>query len=142
MRKRGLSATSMHYRTKGERCVSKNNVRIDLNEPQILAKVQNDKIGLMIAKEWWRLITPWTPARSGLLRGTIGTSVNLAPFQIKYDAGNEDDPKKYPSYVYFSEDFNFFKELSPFATDHWDEKAAKAGQLDKLYTAINSKLKR
>ena len=34
------------------------NVRIDLNEPKILAKVQNDRFGLLVSNEWKRLIDP------------------------------------------------------------------------------------
>ena len=37
--------------------------------------------------------------------------------------------------------FNYLKDRSPYATDHWDLAAEKAGQKDKLYKAINAALR-
>ena len=34
-----------------------------------------------------------------------------------------------------------YKKKNPYATDHWDIKAAEAGQTDKLYQTINDALK-
>ena len=33
-----------------------------------------------------------------------------------------------------------YQKENPYSTDHWDEKAAKAGQLDKLYRTLNDGL--
>ena len=52
------------------------NVRIDLNEPKILAKVQNDRFGLLVSNEWKRLIDPYTPRDTGTLRGITGQPVD------------------------------------------------------------------
>lgn len=109
------------------------NVRIDLNEPKILAKVQNDRFGLLVSNEWKRLIDPYTPYRTGKLIGVTGQTVDELPFKLHYKA-------TYASYVYFSNGWNFYKEKSPYATDHWDIKAANAGQLDKLTRTLNNAL--
>lgn len=39
------------------------NIRIDLNEPQIVEKVTNDKFGRFVSAEWKRLIDPYTPRK-------------------------------------------------------------------------------
>ena len=35
-----------------------------------------------------------------------------------------------------------YQKKNPFSTDHWDIKAAEAGQLNKLYQSINNYLRR
>ena len=109
------------------------NVRIDLNEPKILAKVQNDRFGILVSNEWKRLIDPYTPFRSGQLIGVTGNTVDKKPFKLHYKMS-------YAEAVYNSNGRNFYKERSPYATDHWDIKAAEAGQLDKLTRTLNNAL--
>ncbi len=106
---------------------------IKLDEGKILRKVTNDKFGLFISQSWKRLIDPYTPQKTGLLIGRTGSTVQFKPFEIQYNT-------IYSEHVYFSNGRNFFKELSPFATDHWDIKAANAGQLNKLYRTANNAL--
>lgn len=138
------------------------NIRIDLNEPQILSKVTNDKFGLFIASEWKRLIDPYTPKDTGLLMQTV----KFWPWKIEYI-------QPYSAYMYcgkvyvdpvynvggfYSSGFGFwsrpgikkvpsektfeFQKNNPYSTDHWDVKAAQAGQLDKLYRTANNYLNR
>ena len=59
-----------------------NNVKavVTLKRQQILNKVENDQFGTWLAKEWKRLITPYTPHRVG----TLEDSVQYSPFEIKY----------------------------------------------------------
>ena len=122
------------------------NIRIDLNEPQILQKVTSDRFGLFVSHEWKKLIDPYTPEDTGLLMGKIGMSVEELPFQLHYKATQGSNSttessgsnKSYAAYVYFSNGYNFQK---PTATDHWDVKAAEAGQLDKLYRTLNNGLR-
>ena len=109
------------------------NLRIDVNEPQIVKKIINDRFGLFVAQSWKRLIDPYTPQRSGQLIGRTGSTVEFKPFEIHYNTS-------YAEYVYFSDNWNFFTELSPFATDHWDVKAEQAGQLNTLYRTLNNGL--
>ena len=103
-------------------------LRIDLNEPQILQKVTSNKFGLLVSHEWKRLINPYTPRDTGLLE----QNVTELPFKLHYK-------QPYAVYVYNGEDMQFQKN-NPYSTDHWDIKAAQAGQLNKLYRTINNAL--
>ena len=104
------------------------NVRIDLNEPQILEKVQNDRFGLLVANEWKRLIDPYTPRDTGLMQETA----KIYPNKIHYI-------QKYSSAVYYNAGANFQKK-NPYSTYEWDKAAANAGQLDKLTRTLNNAL--
>ena len=104
------------------------NVRIDLNEPKILAKVQNDRFGLLVSNEWKRLIQPYEPRDTN----TMSSTAKLYPFKIHYI-------QPYSSRVYYGKDFNF-QHKNPYSTYEWDVKAAEAGQLDKLTRTLNNAL--
>ena len=104
------------------------NVRIDLNEPKILAKVQNDRFGLLVSNEWKRLIDPYTPRDTGTMQDTA----KLHPFKIHYI-------QPYSSAVYYMKGANFQKK-NPYSTYEWDIAAEKAGQKDKLYRTLNNAL--
>ena len=132
------------------------NIRIELNEPQILQKVTSDKFGLFVSLSWKKLLNPYTPRDTGLMM----KSVKYRPWEIEYF-------QRYSAYMYFGEiyvdpifncsgfmtsegwksrfkvkkvpsgrKFNYGKG----GTDHWDVKAAEAGQLDKLYRTLNDEL--
>ena len=105
-------------------------IRIDLNEPQIIQKVTSDKFGLLVSNEWKRLIDPYTPRDNGILEN----STRIRPFEIEY----------IQKYCKPQLNLNYagkYKKKNPYATDHWDIKAAEAGQTDKLYQTINDALK-
>ena len=104
------------------------NVRIDLNEPRILAKVQNDRFGLLVSNEWKRLIDPYTPRDTGTMQNTA----KIYPNQIHY-------VQPYSARVYYGKDLNFQKK-NPYSTYEWDIAAANAGQLDKLTRTLNNAL--
>ena len=104
------------------------NVKIDLNEPKILAKVQNDRFGLLVSNEWKRLIDPYTPRDTGTMQDTA----KLHPFKIHYI-------QPYSSAVYYMKGANFQKK-NPYSTYEWDIAAEKAGQKDKLYRTLNNAL--
>jgi hypothetical protein len=104
------------------------NVRIDLNEPRILEKVQGDRFGLLVSNEWKRLIDPYTPRDTGTMQDTA----KLYPFGIHYI-------QTYSSAVYYMKDANF-QHKNPYSTYEWDIKAVEAGQLDKLYRILNNAL--
>lgn len=108
------------------------NLRIDLNEPKILAKVSGDPFGHFVSLEWKRLIDPYTPRDTGVLMGITGQTVDIQPFKLHYKS-------KYATRIYYGENFNFQKK-NPYATHHWDEKADEAGQKDKLYRILNNAL--
>lgn len=104
------------------------NLRIDLNEPQIRQKVTNDRFGRLVSHEWKRLLNPYVPRDTSMLM----QNVDELPFKLHYK-------QPYAVYVYEGDYMNFQKK-NPFSTDHWDEKAAQAGQLNKLYRTINNAL--
>ena len=104
------------------------NIRIDLNEPKILEKVQNDRFGLFVSNEWKRLIDPYTPRDTGTMQNTA----KVSPWKIHYIT-------PYATRVYYGKDFQF-KKKNPYSTYEWDKAAANAGQLDKLTRTINNAL--
>lgn len=136
-------------------------LKIDLNRPKIISKVTNDRFGRFVANEWKRLINPYTPQKEGHLIGTA----KINPFEIHYIEpysayvyfGEKYIDPKYGvsgflgSEGWFSrpgvekvpsgEQLHYNTKRSPYATDHWDEKAAEGGQLDKLYRTINAGLR-
>ena len=141
-----------------------NTIKVILNEPKIINKVQNPEFGLFLAKEWKRLINPWTPHRNGNLE----RDVVYRPFEIEYISNYSHyqyngmlyvDPlykvggftrdggitwfsrpgiKKEPT----TTPLNYLKDHNPNATDHWDQAAEKAGQKEKLAKAATLYLQR
>jgi hypothetical protein len=107
-------------------------LRIDLNEPKVLAKVTGDKFGLLVSHEWKRLIDPYTPRDTGALMGITGQTVDVQPFKLHYKA-------PYAEKVYYGRDMNFQKK-NPYSTYEWDLAAERAGQKDKLYRTLNNAL--
>jgi hypothetical protein len=108
------------------------NLRIDLNEPKIMAKVNGDPFGRLVSLEWKRLIDPYTPRDTGVLMGITGQTVDIQPFKLHYKS-------KYAERVYYGSDMNFQKK-NPYSTYEWDIAAEKAGQKDKLYRTLNNAL--
>lgn len=108
------------------------NIRIDLNEPQIIEKVTSDKFGKFVSLEWKRLTDPYVPRDTGALMGITGQTVDIKPFELHYKS-------KYAEAVYYGEHMNF-QHINPFSTHHWDVAAESAGQKDKLYRIINNGL--
>jgi len=139
-------------------------IKVELNMPQILDKVQNDQFGYFLISEWTRLIQPYTPKRDGDLE----RNVTFKPFEVTYNM-------PYSGYMYrgvvyidpiykvggFTNNggetwwsrpgvskvpsgkrFNYRTDKNPFATDHWDKAAEQAGQKEKLIQAANEYLQR
>lgn len=137
-------------------------IKVELNMPQILDKVQNDQFGYFLIGEWTRDIQLFTPKRDGNLE----RNVIFKPFQVTY-------VEPYSGYMYrgivyvdpiykvggFTNNggitywsrpgvqkvpsekrFNYRTDKNPFATDHWDQKAEQAGQKEKLIQAANEYL--
>lgn len=126
-------------------------LKVDLDERKIIERVTNDRFGLFVSNEWKRLINPYTPKDNGILM----QSALLRPFEIEYI-------ENYAHYVYMGELYvdpvtgsSFagfgvtkipagkslqYQKNNPYATDHWDIKAAEAGQLSKLYRTLNAGL--
>ena len=106
------------------------NIRIYLDKQKIEGKVTNDKTGLFISHEWHKLINPYTPRDTGELM----ENVDELPFKLHYK-------QNYARKMYDGGNFHY-RRINPYSTDHWDIKAAEAGQLDKLYREINKYLRR
>lgn len=97
-----------------------------------MGKVTSNKFGLLVSKEWKRLIDPYTPRDTGVLMGITGQTVDIQPFKLHYKS-------KYAEPVYYMRGANFQKK-NPYSTYEWDKAAEKAGQKDKLYRTINNAL--
>ena len=108
-------------------------IKVELDESKIIRKVDNDGFGLLVAKTWRDLIDPFVPYKMGQLAGVTGNTVQISPWEIWYRM-------QYAEAVYKSSDWDFSKEQHLFATDHWDEKAAKAGKKKQLYRTLNDAL--
>lgn len=134
------------------------NVKVELNEAKILEKVINDDFGKFVALSWKTLIDKYTPRDTNTLIGTV----EISPFQIWYK-------QKYAWYIYqgekyidplygigafYSPDYGFWSrpgvtkipsgeklKFQGSGTDHWDEKAAQSGELNKLYRTLNNALR-
>ena len=137
-------------------------IKVKLDMPKILNKVENDEFGLFLSKEWKRLVNPYTPHRDG----TMENLVLYRPFEFEYmenyshymyngipyvdpvykkggftsDSGitfwSRPGVKKIPSKGHF----NYSKDINPQATDHWDKAAEQAGQKKKLIESANKYL--
>lgn len=139
------------------RCIMQVTSEIKLDERKILNKVTNDQFGMQVSREWKRLIDKYTPRDLGYLI----QNYQLLPFAIWYKeiyAHYAYMGEKYVDPIYgvgafYSPDYGFWSrpevekipsgeklKFKGFGTDHWDEKAAKSGELDKLYRIINNGL--
>ena len=114
-------------------------VKIELKEQKIINKVTNDTFGIYASKTWKGYIDPYTPRDDGFLMGESGATVYILPFQIHYK-------EIYAAYQYegISKNGKHFdyQKKNLFSTDHWDIKAAEAGQLNKLYQSLNNYLRK
>ena len=95
--------------------------KIDI--PRALAKIDNDAFWTEAATEWWRLISPYTPMRTGAL----WESVSIRPKEIEYE-------QPYAARMYNNK-FNFRRDKHPRATNKWDA-AARPAQEAKLISAL------
>ena len=95
-----------------------------MSEYDFLCVVNNGNFGLFAAQEWKRLISPFTPRRTGALEDTA----IVKPWKIEYI-------QPYASVVYNGEDFNFRRDANLYATYEWDNAAINAGQGEKLTRA-------
>lgn len=112
-------------------------LQININEPSVKGKLQNDKFGLLVSHEWKRLIDPYTPKDTGALMGVTGVTVQVEPFKLHYTMSYADEVYNNPRGVTF---ITKGAGRNPYATDHWDFKAEAAGQKEKLYRILNNAL--
>ncbi len=126
----------------------------------IIERLQTTQMGLFVAEEWKRLINPYTPRDTDTLESTA----IIEPFTIRYIQPYSHyqymgilyvDPV-YEKGAFYNSEYGFwsrpnikkipsdrmlkYQTNNPYSTDHWDEKAAAAGQLQKLEEAILRKI--
>lgn len=122
---------------------------VNIDQLKILKRVGNDKFGLFVSNEWKRFINPYTPRDNGIM---MQTAV-IRPWEIEYIEPYSHymyegilyvDPETGSAWAGFGVEKEptaiplEYQKNNPYATDHWDIKAAEAGQLDKLYRTINN----
>lgn len=136
-------------------------VKVDIDTKKVLNKVHNDKLGIQVSHEWHKLINPYTPKDVGNLMRNVEEQPFLlwykSPYaHYMYNGIQYVDPQLGVSGI-FSTTYGWFsrpnvnkvptdkplqyQKNNPYATDHWDIKAARAGQLDKLTRTINNYLR-
>jgi hypothetical protein len=96
----------------------------NINVRKVVELVDNDKLWLFAANEWWRLYEPWVPMQSG----TLYNQVTVTPGQIEHTV-------PYAHYQYNGKDFNFRTDKHALASAEWDQ-AAKPTQESKLISAL------
>lgn len=140
-------------------------IKIKLDENKIRERWENEEVGLETARQWKRLIDPYTPYDKGNLQynsktkpyeiiykqpyahymytGTVYVDpvYNVGGFYSEgYGWWSRPNVKKIPSNPPRS--FNYNTSKHPQATDHWDYVAAKNGQADKLAQRLSEYLQR
>lgn len=122
-------------------------VEANINIPADLRKVDNNTFWKYAASEWHRLISPYTPMRSGPLRN----NVKINPKEIEYKSPYAHyiykgelmvDPdtgsawaKHGAKKVYAGKQLNISKEKNPLASIEWD-KAARPTQEPELIRSL------
>lgn len=69
----------------------------------------NDRVGMFMAVELKRLMSPYTPR----VKGTLEDTAIVEPFKITY-------VQPYSKYIYYGDGFNFSDNKHPNATSRWD----------------------
>lgn len=91
---------------------------------RVTKEINGDKFGKFLSVEWYRLIQPYTPHRTGNLEH----NVTFGNKKITYNS-------PYSAYVYNGENMNFRKDHNPKASARWDQRAIQEKQNEKLNKA-------
>lgn len=126
-------------------------VEAHIDIPNQLRKIENPEFWEFGANEWWKLITPYTPAATGTMsesvriKGEIGTGlIEYTSPQAHYLYKGElmIDPETGSSYaragakkVYAGKDLNYSAAKHPLASKEWD-KAAEPTKKPELIGAM------
>ncbi len=100
----------------------------------ILEQATSDPVGKYAAKEWHRLLRPFTPQRTK----SLVNNVTIAPWEVQYN-------QPYALAVYNGGrggNMTFRKDLATFASKEWDKAGIAAGQGEKLTTATATFIKK
>lgn len=138
-------------------------LKLNIDDSRILSRITGDSFGRVVSHEWKRLIDPYTPRDIGMLENNVAEMpfalhykepyahyqyTGIVYVDPKYGVGGFYDPMygwwSRPGVRKISSDrpLHYSHDKNPYATDHWDHKAATAGQLNKLYQALNDYLHR
>ena len=90
----------------------------------------DEQVGLFMATEFKRLMSPYTPR----VHGTLEDTAVIEPFKITY-------VQPYSKYIYYGDGFNFSDNKHPNATSRWDvvTKNVKGKQFANSITRFNKK---
>lgn len=130
---------------------------IKINYNEIMKKVGGDDLGTFASHEWKRIITPYTPHKTGNLERNVEYRpwefIYLSPYSFYVYAGSLFVDPKYKvggftkdGITYFSrpgvkkinsgKPLNYSKEHNPKATKEWDKAAIRDKQDKKLARAM------
>ena len=96
---------------------------VDIDIERYVSDVRSDDFWLFAAQNWHDIYAPWVPWRTGALY----TQAEFSPGEIAHTV-------PYAQRVYDG-DFNFRRDVHPYATGHWDMAAAET-QLPVLVAAM------
>lgn len=97
--------------------------------PKKTRKINDDSFWTFAANEWHRLISPYTPFRTG----TLDNNVSIKPREIHYNA-------PYAAIVYHR-NANFRKDIHPLASNQWDAAAIAGKQDESLISSMQNYVK-
>lgn len=105
-----------------------------INLAEILSKINDKRVWLFAAEEWYRLISPYTPHNTGNLEQnvTIGSAFTGGLLESK---GTITYNVPYSLPVYYGKNMNFRKDHNPKASAEWDKRAIQEKQDEKLIEA-------
>lgn len=99
-------------------------VTSQINIPAVMKKINDDTFWTFAANEWHRMISPFTPFRTGML----DQNVDIQPKEIHYNM-------YYAPFVYHK-NANFRKDQHPLASREWDAAAVAAGADKELIASM------
>lgn len=99
-------------------------VTSQINIPDVMNKINDDTFWTFAANEWHKMISPFTPFRTGML----DQNVDIQPKEIHYNM-------PYAPLVYHN-NAKFRKDIHPLASREWDAAAVAAGAGDDLVASM------
>lgn len=97
--------------------------KIDVSK--VLKEIESPQLWKFASAEWYRIISPYTPYRTGNLE----ESAIIGNGTITYNA-------PYAPYVYLGKNMKFRPDHNPKASARWDERAIQEKQDEKLAQAV------
>lgn len=132
------------------------NVKIDINEANIISRFESNLFGLKLASEWKKQIDPYVPRNIGHLMNNI----TIRPFEIVYHSPYShfqyvgvvyEDPDTHSAWARKGvtkvirtgpQKLVYDHSKNPYATSEWDKAARDAGKVDTLAQIMTDYLRR